>query len=66
MKIGMRRSIFENGRRSSKVVEKLGTYADLHKKLNGKDSIDWVKKYVDKLIHANVNEFLVLSHFWWK
>jgi len=43
------KSIFENGRRSSKVVEKLGTYADLHKKLNGEDPIDWAKKYVDEL-----------------
>ena len=43
------KSIFENGRRSSKVVEKLGTYDDLHKKLNGENPIDWAKKYVDEL-----------------
>ena len=43
------KSIYENGRRSSKVVEKLGTYADLHKKLNGEDPIDWSKKYVAQL-----------------
>ena len=61
--IAMRRSIFENGRRSSKVVKKLGTYADLLKKLNGKDSIDGAKKYVDQLIqkekedlHGNITK----------
>lgn len=43
------KSIFENGRRSSKVVEKLGTYADLTKALDGKDPIEWAKKYVDEL-----------------
>lgn len=50
------KSIFENGRRSSKVVEKLGTYADLHKKLNGEDPIDWAKKYVDQLTQKEKEE----------
>lgn len=43
------KSIYENGRRSSKVVEKLGTIAELEKKLNGQDPIEWAKKYVDEL-----------------
>lgn len=43
------KSIFENGKRSSKVVEKLGTYTELSKNLNGKDPIEWAKKYVDEL-----------------
>ncbi len=43
------KSIFENGKRSSKVVEKLGTYSELLKKLNGQDPIEWAKEYVDKL-----------------
>ena len=43
------KSTYENGKRSSKVVEKLGTYADLHKKLNGEDPVEWAKKYVDQL-----------------
>ena len=43
------KSIFDNGRRSSKVVEKLGTYAELLKTLDGEDPIDWAKKYVDEL-----------------
>ena len=50
------KSIFENGRRSSKVVEKLGTYADLHKRLNGEDPIDWAKKYVDLLTQKEKEE----------
>ncbi|WP_028308507.1 IS1634 family transposase [Desulfitibacter alkalitolerans] len=43
------KSIYENGKRSSKVVEKLGTYADLHKKLNGEDPVEWANKYVEEL-----------------
>ena len=43
------KSIFENGKRSSKVVEKLGTYTELLKTLDGEDPIDWAKKYVDEL-----------------
>ena len=43
------KSIYENGKRSSKVVEKLGTYADLHKKLNGEDPVEWANKYIEEL-----------------
>jgi hypothetical protein len=43
------RSIYENGKRSSKVVEKLGTLAALEKKLNGQDPVEWAKQYVDEL-----------------
>lgn len=43
------RSTFENGKHSSKVVEKLGTYDQLLKKLNGQDPIVWAKKYIDDL-----------------
>jgi hypothetical protein len=38
------KSTYENGVRSSKVVEKLGTVKDLSKKLNGQDPIEWAKK----------------------
>ena len=37
------KSIFENGKRSSKVVEKLGTYSELLKTLDGEDPIEWAK-----------------------
>jgi len=43
------KSIYENGKRSSKVVEKLGTVAGLEKKLNDQDPIEWAKKYVEEL-----------------
>lgn len=43
------KSIYENGKRTSKVVEKLGTYAHLQDILNGEDPIEWGKKYVDEL-----------------
>jgi len=43
------KSVYENGKRSSKVVEKLGTVAELEKKLNGEDPMTWAKGYVEKL-----------------
>lgn len=43
------KSIFEKGKRSSKVVEKLGTYDELLNNLHGEDPIAWAKKYVDEL-----------------
>ncbi|GAB6171074.1 IS1634 family transposase [Paradesulfitobacterium aromaticivorans] len=42
-------SVYENGRRSTKVVEKLGTIAELQKKLNGHDPIEWAKSYIEEL-----------------
>ena len=45
------RSVYENGHRSTKIVEKLGTYAELSKKLNGQDPIAWAKAYI-----AGLNE----------
>lgn len=43
------KSTYENGVRSSKVVEKLGTVKDLSKKLNGQGPIEWAKKYIEEL-----------------
>jgi len=31
------------------IVEKLGTYDELLKKLNGQDPIEWAKKYIEEL-----------------
>lgn len=42
-------SFYENGKRSTKVVEKLGTLAELQQKLNGKDPIEWARSYIDEL-----------------
>ena len=45
------RSTYKNGRNSSERVEKLGTYDELLKKLNGQDPIAWAKAYI-----ADLNE----------
>ena len=47
------KSIYEKGKRTSKVVEKLGTFKELEKKLNGLDPTEWAKKYIDEL---NISE----------
>ena len=38
-----------NGKNTSKIVEKLGTYDELLEKLNGQDPIEWAKEYIEKL-----------------
>ncbi len=43
------KSIYEDGKRSTKIVEKLGTYAELEKKLGGQDPIEWAKEYINEL-----------------
>ena len=50
------KSIYVNGVSTSKVVEKLGTYADLEKKLNGEDPIEWAKAYVAELTRKEKEE----------
>ena len=42
----MVKSTYIDGKHSSRVVEKLGTVAELEKKLNGVDPIEWAKEYV--------------------
>lgn len=41
--------IKRNGKRTTKIVEKLGTLKQLNKELNGEDPYVWAKKYVDEL-----------------
>lgn len=43
------KSVFVNGKRTTKIVEKLGTYETLLEKLDGRDPIEWAKAYVDEL-----------------
>jgi len=43
------KSFYNNGTRTSKIVEKLGTRAELEKKLNGRDPEEWAREYIDKL-----------------
>lgn len=45
----MAKSFYKNGTRTSKIVEKLGTVAELEKKLNGQDPIEWANKYIEEL-----------------
>lgn len=50
------KSIYVNGVHTSKIVEKLGTYAELEKKLNGEDPIEWAKAYVAELTRKEKEE----------
>lgn len=43
------KDITKNNKRTTKIVEKLGTIKDLERKLNGQDPIEWANKYIDKL-----------------
>ena len=43
------KSVFVDGKRTTKVVEKLGTYDCLLEKLGGQDPIEWAKQYVKEL-----------------
>ena len=43
------KTIHKNGKQYTKTVEKLGTYAELQKKLNGQDPIEWAKRYIEDL-----------------
>jgi transposase len=43
------KSVRENGKKKSKVIEKLGTVAELEKKLNGRNPIEWAEEYVKEL-----------------
>ena len=43
------KSVYTKGKRTSKIVEKLGTYDELIKKLEGKDPYEWANEYVAEL-----------------
>ena len=43
------KSVYENKKRSSKIVEKLGTLAELTEKLQGEDPIEWGLRYAAEL-----------------
>ena len=46
------KSIFENGKRSSKVVEKLGTVEQIRRKHPDRDPHEWAREYIEKLTRA--------------
>lgn len=43
------KSVTVGGKRTSKIVEKLGTIKELEEKLNGRDPFEWAKEYVKAL-----------------
>lgn len=43
------KDISVNNKRTTKIVEKLGTMKDLKEKLNGQDPITWAKEYISEL-----------------
>lgn len=43
------KDIVVDGKRTSKIVEKLGTYDELLEKLNGQDPFEWAKQYIEEL-----------------
>lgn len=43
------KDVYINGKRTSKIVEKLGTEAELRNKLNGQDPYTWAKEYIAEL-----------------
>ena len=43
------KDVIENKKRTSKIVEKLGTVKELEMKLDGQDPIEWAKEYVAEL-----------------
>jgi len=50
------KSIYKNGVRTSKIVEKLGTEAELREKLNGADPYEWAQEYIKKLNEEEKNQ----------
>ncbi|NLB41887.1 MAG: IS1634 family transposase [Clostridiales bacterium] len=43
------KTYYDNGKERTKIVEKLGTYDDLLRKLDGQDPEEWAREYVDQL-----------------
>ncbi len=43
------KDVIEGNKRTTKIVEKLGTVKELEEKLNGQDPIEWAKEYIDEL-----------------
>lgn len=43
------KDVIEKNKRTTKIVEKLGTIAELEEKLSGQDPIEWAKEYIEEL-----------------
>ena len=50
------KSTYENGKHSSMIVEKLGTVAELEKKIGGQSPIQWAKEYIARLNDEDKSE----------
>lgn len=50
------KSIYVDGKHTSKVVEKLGTYEEIQERLNGGDPIAWAKEYIAELTRKEKEE----------
>ncbi len=50
------KTIYTNGKEHTKIVEKLGTVAELSTKLNGQDPIKWARNYVEELNKKEAEE----------
>lgn len=56
------KSVIIDGKRTSKVIEKLGTLEEVKLKAKGKDPIEWAKEYVDVLNKEekeNLNDVII-------
>src|SRR5574344_607195 len=45
----VQKTVYIDGKQKTVMVEKLGTYASLLEKLNGKDPYEWAKEYIEML-----------------
>jgi len=43
------KDVYNNGKRTTKIVETLGTEKDLKEKLDGRDPYEWAKEYISQL-----------------
>lgn len=43
------KDVIEKNKRTTKIIEKLGTLKELEEKLNGQDPIEWAKEYIEEL-----------------
>ena len=51
-------------KRTTKIIEKLGTFEELSKKLNGQDPYEWAKIYIDKLNKKEIeNKVEIIAKF---
>ncbi|MFA6750315.1 MAG: transposase, partial [Candidatus Riflebacteria bacterium] len=45
----VQKTVYKDGRQTSVIVEKLGTYAAIKERLNGADPLAWAKQRVEEL-----------------